>query len=185
MKKNLLFTTALVAATFSASGEGEQSNPNLIFDEGLSNEDLKEGIEFANSAEGNLALKDNLLYNYDKSKLKDGKLGISKKDAAAVSADLIKSGIGVNQAGVLAAFTAGQSRLIASDAITHEFSNSLQRGQHSLQPLWLKFWLRWSHRWFVRLKPAHWLMLMTQFLPSSPAKQSVLPPTENLPATAP
>lgn len=89
MKKNLLFTTALVAATFSASGEGEQSNPNLIFDEGLSNEDLKEGIEFANSAEGNLALKDNLLYNYDKSELKDGKLGISKKDAdAGVTAEL-------------------------------------------------------------------------------------------------
>lgn len=113
----------------AASGEGEQSNLNLIFDEGLSNEDLKEGIEFANSAEGNLALKDNLLYNYDKSELKDGKLGISKKDASAVSADLIKSGVGVNQAGVLAAFTAGQSGLIASDAITHEFSNSLQRGQ--------------------------------------------------------
>ncbi|MDO5387234.1 MAG: autotransporter domain-containing protein [Pseudomonadota bacterium] len=113
----------------AASGEGEQSNLNLIFDEGLSNEDLKEGIEFASSAEGNLALKDNLLYNYDKSELKDGKLGISKKDASAVSADLIKSGVGVNQAGVLAAFTAGQSGLIASDAITHEFSNSLQRGQ--------------------------------------------------------
>lgn len=113
----------------AASGEGEQSNLNLIFDEGLSNEDLKEGIEFANSTEGNLALKDNLLYNYDKSELKDGKLSISKKDASAVSADLIKSGVGVNQAGVLAAFTAGQSGLIASDAITHEFSNSLQRGQ--------------------------------------------------------
>ena len=113
----------------AASGEGEQSNLNLIFDEGLSNEDLKEGIEFASSAEGNLALKDNLLYSYDKSELKDGKLGISKKDASAVSADLIKSGVGVNQAGVLAAFTAGQSGLIASDAITHEFSNSLQRGQ--------------------------------------------------------
>ena len=40
----------------AASGEGEQSNLNLIFDEGLSNEDLKEGIEFASSAEGNLAL---------------------------------------------------------------------------------------------------------------------------------
>lgn len=113
----------------AASGEGEQSNLNLIFDEGLSNEDLKEGIEFASSAEGNLALKDNLLYSYDKSELKDGKLGISKKDASAVSADLIKSGVGVNQAGVLAAFTAGQSGFIASDAITHEFSNSLQRGQ--------------------------------------------------------
>lgn len=113
----------------AASGEGEQSNLNLIFDEGLSNEDLKEGIEFANSAEGNLALKDNLLYNYDKSELKDGKLSISKKDASTVSADLIKSGVGVNQAGVLAAFTAGQSGLIASNSITHEFSNSLQRGQ--------------------------------------------------------
>ena len=42
---------------------------------------------------------------------------------------MIKSGVGVNQAGVLAAFTAGQSGFIASDAITHEFSNSLQRGQ--------------------------------------------------------